>query len=253
MREKIIYKLKQNRYFLTALLIALSLLEYSYYGMMSFGYEGAGNVLTLFLFTMASGLYGFLGIVFPMVAALPYATTYVREYKSGYLRCERIRKGQAHYIVGKLVASFFYGGFALAIPVGVYAIQLSLTRENTAPLLDENGNSFVSYLRDFALASPKGYMAMSVGIVFLCGAVFSVLALGISTWIKNEFLTIVLPFAMCILVAILSPVGWFNFLLLFCPSEYGLVQTWQLVVMGVALLMVGVLLFVFGVKCNEKE
>lgn len=188
-----------------------------------------------------------------MVAALPYATTYVREYKSGYLRCERIRKGQAHYIVGKLVASFFYGGFALAIPVGVYAIQLSLTRENTAPLLDENGNSFVSYLRDFALASPKGYMAMSVGIVFLCGAVFSVLALGISTWIKNEFLTIVLPFAMCILVAILSPVGWFNFLLLFCPSEYGLVQTWQLVVMGVALLMVGVLLFVFGVKCNEKE
>lgn len=253
MMKKVTYRLKQNRNFLVALLIGILLLEYSYYSTMSFGYEDAGNILTLFLITMASGLYGYLGLAFPMVAAFPYAAAYVREYKTGYLRCERLRKGQARYIVGKLVKSFFYGGFALAVPVGAYALQLGITRENTAPLEDEYGNSFVSYLHDFALAEPKGYMAMSVGIVFLCGAVFSVFALGISAWVKNEFLTIVLPFAICILVAILSPVHWFNFLLLFCPSEYSLVQTWQLVVMGAGILIAGVLLFIFGVRWNEKE
>lgn len=98
MMKKITYRLRQNRNFLAALLIGLLLLEYSYYSTMSFGYEDAGNVLTLFLITMASGLFGYLGLAFSMVAAFSYAATYVREYKTGYLRCERLRKGQARCI-----------------------------------------------------------------------------------------------------------------------------------------------------------
>lgn len=249
----IIYRLKQNKFFLIAIFISLILLEYSYQSTMSFGYENADNALDLFLYTLASGLASWLGLLFPMVAALPYAATYVREYKTGYLKCKLMRMGKFNYFCGKLLATFFYGGFALAVPVGIYALQIGLSHKTTAPLGGENGQTFVSYMIDFAKKNPGGYMALSVAIVFVCGAVFSVFAMGISAWVKNEFLTIILPFALCILVAIVSPFASFNFLLLFCPSEYSFVQTWQLIAMAGGLLIAGILLFVFGVIRNEKE
>ncbi|MDD6482862.1 MAG: hypothetical protein PUF65_11455 [Lachnospiraceae bacterium] len=247
------FKLKQHRYFLTALVFSMILLEYSYYSTMAFGYENAGNTVELFLYTLGSGLASWLGILFPMVAALPYATSYVQEYKTGYLKCEFLRERKSIYIVQKLILAFVYGGAALGIPVGLYALQIGLTHKTEVSLESMEGQRFVSYLPNIAEQNEAGYMAMSVGFVFLCGAAFSVFALGISAWVKNEFLTILLPFAICVLIAIVSPVGWFNLLLLFCPSEYSLIETWQLAVMWMGLMAVGIFLFVSGVKYNEKE
>ena len=77
-------------------------------------------------------------------------------------------------------------------------------------------------------------------------------AIGISAWIKNTFLTLILPFVLCIAMAILIPDNRFDLLLIFAPNGYAWASVPIILIMSGILILTGIILFAVGVKNNEK-
>ena len=108
------------------------------------------------------------------------------------------------------------------------------------------------FMKDWAEGRELVYVLLLIGIIFLCGVIFATFALGISAWIKNSFLTLIIPFGLCILSAMFPP-RKLHLLLLYSPNVYGHMSIPLTCVMGVLLFVTGIVMFVTGVKFNEKN
>lgn len=253
MNKEVSWIIKRNLGFVCAVLVGVILFEYSYYEIKSTGYYGAENIVFTLQLCMGCGSSGWNGVVFPILAALPMAMNYVREYKTGYIKIRFTKQSKKKYTIQMLLKNGILGGGALLIPFVILVIHLYLDKGIGAPLMTEQGLTVVKFMTSFAEANPIGYMIYQGVQVFLCGVVFSTFSLGISTLVKNEFLTVLLPFALCISVAILTPDFSWDLLLLYCVNAYSEVSLFKVCIMGTLLLITGVILFVVGVNRNEYE
>ncbi len=249
-RNSIRYQIKDKGLFIIAMCLNVALLIYAKNMLEEWRFAGRENIINALLLCIGKGPACWIGLLFPVVAALPFSTTYVREKKTGFYTCAVMRKGFKQYIAEKIVKSLLLGGITLALPVTLLTIYLKIEKDSAASLYDIDQHTTASFLTGIAEKNPNAYLIMTILIVFICGAVFSVFALGISAWVKNEFLTLVIPFAVCILSAIFF--DNFNLLLTFCPSEYDYVRVWHIVVMDVAIFLTGITLFIMGVIKNKK-
>lgn len=239
--------------FVGAVVLGILVFEYSYAQIRYMRYTGADNVVFALQLCMGCSSVGWNGILFPIFTTLPMAVNYVREYKSGYIKIRFTKQKKRDYIVRSLWKNGMMGGLTLMIPLLWIAVRLCLDKGLDAPLITEHGLSLVQFMTEFAEGNPIAYIAFQVAQVFLCGVAFATLALGISAWVKNEFLTVLLPFAICILTSILTPNHTWDLLLLYCINGYAGASVFNLVVMGSILLIIGIVLFITGVHRNESE
>ena len=240
-------KLKKNIGLIIAVLISLIIFEAG-----SIGFDAADqrDVASSFIWLLSNGTYGFNGVFFAILAALPLSTSYVREYKSGYLSIVFTKQTKKKYILGKLVHNGLYGGIALAVPAIIINIELLLHYGPDAHIDKET--TVIMFLKDWAVGRELVYVLLLIGIIFSCGVIFSTLALGISAWVKNSFLTLIIPFGLCILTAMFPP-RKLNLLLLYSPNVYGHMSIPLTCVMGILLFVAGIVMFVTGVHYNEKN
>lgn len=248
-----VWKIKKYFSFICAIAIGIIIFEYSYYEVESIGYVGSESIVFALQLCMGCGSSGWNGVVFPILAALPMAMNYVREYKTGYIKIRFTKQSKKKYIIGMLIKNGVLGGLALMIPFVMIAFHLYMDKGISALLMVEDGLTVVKFMTSFAEVNPIGYIVYQTIQVFLCGLAFSTFALGISAWVKNEFLTVLLPFALCVSVAILTPDYSWDLLLLYCSNAYINVSFFNLIVMGVLLFITGVMMFVTGVNKNEYE
>lgn len=247
------WKLKKYIGLLSATLIGILLFEYTYSQLEYMRYTGADNVVFALQLAMGCSSVGWNGILFPIFASLPMAANYVREYKTGYIKVRFTKQKTNEYITKVLFKNAIMGGLALMIPFLWIAVRMYLDKGLDVPLITESGLSMVTFMTEFAKVNPIGYIAFQAVQVFFCGMAFATLALGISAWVKNEFLTLLLPFAICILVAILTPSHAWDLLLLYCINGYAEASLFPVVVMGAVLMIIGILLFSIGVHRNESD
>lgn len=248
-----VYLFKKYIGLIVSIVLGIVLFEYAYCQMEFMRYSGSDNIIFALQLCMGCGVSGWNGIVFPILASLPMAINYVREYKSGYLKIRLTKQSKINYITNILLKNALCGGVALVIPLIEIIVHLYQDKGITAQLITEEGLSVVRFMTSFAESNPIGYILFQIMQVFSCGVVFSTFALGISAWLKNEFLTVLMPFAICILVAILSPNYSWDLLLLYCPNAYVNVPIFNLVVMASGLLFIGIIFFIIGFYKNEDD
>ncbi|BAB03894.1 BH0175 [Halalkalibacterium halodurans C-125] len=71
------------------------------------------SVLYIFLSGYNSGTASFLGVVFPIIACLPFAASYVEDCKSGLHKYIYLRMKKSHYMTVRLIVNGLVGGFVL--------------------------------------------------------------------------------------------------------------------------------------------
>ena len=76
--------------------------------------------------------------------------------------------------------------------------------------------------------------------------------LGIVAVVKNQFLGLGIPFALFVLIAIVTPDSAWSPFNMFCPNEYLYVQTYHVLIMDAVFFLLGVGLFLYRMKKNEK-
>lgn len=206
----------------------------------------------LFLFSYSCGTASLLALIYPVFACMPYGDTYAVERESGYLLYKQTKIHNVKYILIKLLSSSISGGLALSIPVACYLILCIFSR---GPMLTDYGMEYISHKVQFYHSQPVLYCAGFIGNAFLCGVIFSLLALALSVFIKSRYLVLFLPLVLYILCNILcsSHLFYLNPVLWWDCNLYS--ESNELVVLGIELgaLLLFSIIFSYGVIRNAKE
>ena len=232
--------IKKYSGFIISIVIGLLLYEEANY---AYTYRAAtaysDHMIYRLILSMGSGSSGWNGILFPILAALPMGISYVREYRSGYLKLRLQKMSRNRYVVVTLIQNAILGGLGLLIP---YAVYLNI----------KEGETVIMFHPELAASNTIAYVCLLGTFVLLAGVTFATFAIGISAWIKNTFLTLILPFVLCIAMAILIPDNRFDLLLIFTPNGYAWASVPIILIMSGILILTGIILFAVGVKNNEK-
>lgn len=130
----------------------------------------------------------------PILAALPYTSAFLDDYKSGYLKQYLPRSGKSRYIKGKVAATALSGGFSLFI--GIIAAYLI----------------FNLVFLPMELAPEKEMMQQplfpqilgSACIFFLCGGLWSLVGALFASATLSRYMAYASPFIIYYVLVILS-------------------------------------------------
>lgn len=130
----------------------------------------------------------------PILAALPYTSAFLDDFKSGYLKEYLPRSGKSRYIKGKVAATALSGGLCLF--VGIFAAYLI----------------FCLVFTPMELAPEKGMMQQplfpqvlgSACIFFLCGSLWSLVGALFASATLSRYMAYASPFIIYYVLVILS-------------------------------------------------
>lgn len=246
--------IKKNLGLIIAIVIGVILFEEANYEYSRRISNINGNhMLYRLILSMGNGSAGLNALFFPVLAALPIGVSYVREYKSGYLKLILQRESLKKYVIKKLCLNIIYGGISLVVPYILYCIHLYVQLGTKAELVLDKGNTVIMFCPELANENMLLYLVVIGAFVFNAGAVFATFSIGISAWVKNEFLSLALPFALCIAVAIVTPDMKWDLLLLYSPNGYEYASIAVIIIISAFMYLMGAMMFIFGVKKNEQD
>lgn len=171
------------------------------------------EVLILFYGGFDSGIFR---MCVPVIAAFPYATAWLSEYKSGYIKAYLPRTGVTPYILGKFLACGISGGLLEFLGCGLYV-----------------------------LTGRAGTAEIRLLPVFFSGALWAVLAATLAAWSNNRYIAYGGAFVIYYLLVMLYE-RYFEGLYCLYPYEWLMpTHTWVLGEQGVLLLLAGIILVLF--------
>lgn len=199
-----------------------------------------------FILAQTSGVSSLIAILFPLICCIPYATSYIEEMESGHIYYTYTKLSKKKYIISKLLVNGVIGGSVIAIPC-LLLLGISLGVKGTS-LTAESG-SMVVYGRDLYLQTPIAYVLLLILNSFICGFIFANLALGFSAFLKNKYLTILMPFGFYIFSGVvLSNISiYLNAITLFDVHQYGELERIGIILYDIILFLAGGITFAVGV------
>lgn len=134
--------------------------------------------------------------VFPILAAIPYADSLLRDIKSGYAKNLLLKAKREHYLFAKLAAVFTSGGLAVLLPL---ALNFYLTAMFLPTLLPHAATGFFpifAYATGSALfyTHPFVYWLLFALLLFLTAGVLACTALAFSFFIRYTYIVLLCPF-----------------------------------------------------------
>lgn len=215
---------------------------------------GGISVLYIFLSGYNSGTASFLGVVFPIIACLPFASSYVEDCKSGLKKYIYLRMEKKKYMTIRFFINGLVGGTVLFIgPFIAFLFLLVIKLFTGIPMVKEQMETF-TYFEGMGIHSPIVVIIIILGTLFFCGFILATVALGVSTIIQNIYLTVLAPFILYIISAtvLMNINPNLNLLGLYNVDHYGMSFT-QRFVYGMILCVIGVVLFFVGGHKNEEK
>ena len=88
----------------------------------------AGFVLELLIFWKVGGDSELFRVTVPVISTFPYATAWLADYQSGYIKAYLPRCGRTSYICGKFLACGIAGGLVEMLPCLLYRCLFSSQR-----------------------------------------------------------------------------------------------------------------------------
>ena len=150
-----------------------------------------GDVLYLYTVAHVQG-FSMLSVIF---ATLPYATSFCTDWNSQFIRPTVIRTNIKSYSISKVFTCALSSGSAVALGEILFIFLLRLY----FPLVERQGPGFDNAVSDQVYGSLlssgnfTAYFASKILISFFAAAFFAVLALWISTYLSNVFVTLASP------------------------------------------------------------
>lgn len=162
------------------------------------------------VFNTCMGLSTMLGpwdytfyLIFPILAALPYASSYLQEVKTGYVKNIYLRGKKINYLTAKLLAVFFSGGTAVTLPVLLNFFLVGLCVPAVIP---HAATSFFMLFADGTGADifytyPHIYVLLFALLLFVTAGILSCSALTFSFLIKNSYAVLLAPFLLFLAIS----------------------------------------------------
>jgi hypothetical protein len=141
---------------------------------------------------------GIIGLIVPLIAVLPFADSFAHDRSLGFLRFLITRATYRRYLIGKYIASFLSGGFAVSIAMSfsflfsVFTFPRGLNPDPFAARIQpsENLGPF-GFLYDTA---PDLYIFSLITMSFFFGATYAIFGLSLSTFMDNRYIVLATPF-----------------------------------------------------------
>lgn len=160
------------------------------------GWEDIGSVETDFLeaymMAYADSPTAFLSLLFPIIAVLPYGTSAKEERDSGMYALLISKMHPIRYVSVKVVVSIVSGALVIGIPNALYYLYCMIRVGLT---MSDYKNCLVRFMPAVYEQNPVLYGWILVGNTLICGAIMSVLSLGVGVWVKNKYIGMLIPFA----------------------------------------------------------
>ncbi|MGZ0086540.1 hypothetical protein ACWNXI_13460 [Caldibacillus thermoamylovorans] len=203
------------------------------------------NAIYLFMYSYSEGTSAILSLLFPVLVSLPFAASYVTDVRTGFIHYISYRMSRKKYLVIRLLVNGLASGYVMASSLLVSFVIFLLIKKFDVSVVD---TLQITVLRRVYEHSPVLFVWMMILNSFVCGGVFSTLALGISPLIRNHYLTIVFPFAFYIISGtLLAQINKFlNAAMLFDLEYDPNLKISYVALYDFILLSIGVALFLIG-------
>lgn len=132
--------------------------------------------------------YGFY-VFFFLCASSPYSTSYIKDAENGFLKSAASRISINTYGLSKCIATFLSGMCAVVLSTVIFIAFINVKFETA----DLSNISFSGWDIVITEVSPFAYYAVKTFVTALYGGTFALLALTVSTKIRNSFVIPVLP------------------------------------------------------------
>lgn len=161
-----------------------------------------GTPFEHFIFFKANPISNLLIIIMPIISTLGYSDSYIEDFKSGMIKGIYTRQNKRRYLLSKYFANFIAGGAAFALPLVLNYVTLILIYPSVQPNMVFGGTSIMpsGLLSNLFYGHANLYIIMWIAVYFLYSGAFASIALCFSTFIKNKFVVIFIPFILYILV-----------------------------------------------------
>lgn len=159
-------------------------------------------------------------LLIPLLAALPFGTSFFKEAKSGYIRCICTRTSKKNYCYSKYIATFISGGLAVIIPLLVnFVLTAFIFPLNNPEVVDSvlhiRANHLFSHL---CYTSPGIYIVIRLVFIFIFSGLLATYTIYASYFSHYGFIVLCTPFILYLflisLFNLLDLTSWYpNFIL----------------------------------------
>lgn len=129
----------------------------------------------------------------PIFTTLPFATSFCKEYNENSLPFIVARKGKAGYCISKYITNALCGGFVVAFGTALLFVLLA-SKFPVADISYEDVKIADSSHFWIATYYPFWYGVVEAANGFLTGLLWSCVALFVSAYVPNSFVTITSPY-----------------------------------------------------------
>jgi len=201
---------------------------------------------------ICTGTSCIFALLYPLLACVPYADIYSEEYKTGYTNYVFMKVSKKRYILSKVLSCGIGGGVAVSLPTVVFLI-ISVIKNGTS-IVDSTIVTYITHGQDFFINSPILYCVLYSVNSFICGFIFSVLGLVVSTYTQNKYLIMLIPFAFFIFSAMFFANSFIdlNPITLLDINSYEETNIVFNAIYKIAVLMISYCLFYRRVAVNEE-
>lgn len=174
-------------------------------------------------------------LALPMLAALPYTSSFINDLKSGFIKFNITRTSRRGYILGKYVACAVSGGLGLIMGIiAAYVISALVFLPMEAPLPKDAESPIY-----FAEIMEK------VLLFFFSGAFWSVVGLTVATLTNSKYMAYASPFVIYYVLIILYERYFDGFYILYPKEWTAPSSSWMWGNVGV-ILMLSELIIIMG-------
>lgn len=130
----------------------------------------------------------------PILAAMPYAVTYLSDIKSGIIKNYVTRTAKFNYLFAKYIAVFVTGGVAVVVPLLINYLTAIAVLPSLVWPVGVFSSSPTGIWSSVFYTHPHIYMIMYMILFFVCGGLMSTIALIVSAIVNNRFVAILAPY-----------------------------------------------------------
>lgn len=169
-------------------------------------------------------------LILPLMAALPFGTSYFDDTKSGFLKSIYMRTSRREYLSAKYLAAFLSGGIAVAVPLILNLMCSLILLPNLFPVkaMGQTGISDMHMFYRLFFSNPLLYTLIFILIDFLIGGIWACVGLAASFISDYKIVVLICPFFIQLIIHVVctildvidySSVYW-------TQSGFGIVHWW---------------------------
>lgn len=228
----------------------------------AFGFRLGANQYPPTIFNYCIGMFpnvwsSIFYIIFPILATLPFADSFLVDQKSGYVKNIYTRGKKGYYLISKFMAVFSSAGLVTIIPLGINIFFASLCVPAVIP--DVSTGFFPIFANatwsSIYYTDPFMYLMLFQLLMLITSGVLACSALLFSFFVKSKYVINILPFLLFVSISILSQLitsdDSFNMMKWILPIQGNPLNLYAVgIELGIIALVSGVIYFWRGMR-NE--